>query len=74
MMRSPALDSGRPNVVERVSVVHDYDEVVANVGGLFLESPFVSNDEEWVIENESVGGLGAFVSQPHGAWLKVIGS
>jgi len=67
----PQRKERRRRHVERVSVVHDYDEVVANVGGLFLESPFVSNDEEWVIENESVGGLGAFVSQPHGTWLKV---
>lgn len=57
--------------VERVSVVHNYEEVVANVGGLFFESPFVSNEEEWVIENESESGFGAFVAQPNGAWLKV---
>jgi hypothetical protein len=57
--------------VERVSVVHDYEEVVANVGGLFFESAFVSNEEEWVIENESEGGFGAFVAQPSGAWLKI---
>jgi cyclic-di-GMP-binding protein len=51
--------------------VHDYEEVVANVGGLFFESPFVSNEEEWGVENESDGGFGAVVSQPNGAWLKV---
>ena len=54
-----------------MSVVHNYEEVVANVGGLFFESPFVSNEEEWVIENESESGFGAFVAQPNGAWLKV---
>jgi hypothetical protein len=67
----PQRKERRRRHVERVSVVHDYEEVVANVGGLFLESPFVSNDEEWVVENESKGGLGVFVSQPNGAWLKV---
>ncbi|MFN0314929.1 MAG: hypothetical protein ACKVQA_07820 [Burkholderiales bacterium] len=55
---------------EKVSVVHDYEEVVANAGGLFLEYPFVSNDEKWILENEGGGGLGAFVAKPHGAWLR----
>lgn len=51
-------------------MVHDYEEVVANAGGLFLEYPFVSNDEKWILENEGGGGLGAFVAKPHGAWLR----
>lgn len=67
----PERTQRRRRHVERVSVVHDYEEVVANVGGLFFESPFVSNDEEWVIENESESGFGAFVAQPNGTWLKV---
>jgi hypothetical protein len=69
--KPPERKQRRRRHVERVSVVHDYEEVVANVGGLFFESPFVSNEEEWVVENESEGGFGAFVSQPNGAWLKV---
>ena len=44
---------------------------MANVGGLFLESPFVSSEEEWLIENESDGGFGAFVPAAEGQWLKV---
>jgi hypothetical protein len=67
----PERSQRRRRHVERVSVVHDYEEVVANVGGLFFESPFVSNEEEWGVENESDGGFGALVSQPNGAWLKV---
>lgn len=55
---------------EKVSVVHDFDEVVANAGGLFLESPFVSNDEVWTIENEGGNGLGALVPKPHAAWAR----
>ncbi len=55
---------------EKVCVVHDYEEVVANAGGLFLEYPFVSDDETWTLENEGGGGLGAFVAKPHGAWLR----
>ena len=67
----PERKQRRRRHVERVSIVHDYEEVVANVGGLFFESPFVSNEEEWVIENESEGGFGALVSPPNGTWLKV---
>ncbi len=67
----PERKERRRRHLERVTVVHDYEEVVANVGGLFLESPFVSNDEEWVVENESKGGFGAFVPQPNGAWVNV---
>jgi hypothetical protein len=56
---------------ERVTVVHDFDEVLAAVGGLFVESAYVSNEEEWLIENESDGGFGAFAEHPQGAWLGV---
>jgi hypothetical protein len=45
--------------------------VVANAGGLFFESPFVSNDEEWIVENESAGGFGAYVPKAVGGWLRV---
>jgi hypothetical protein len=47
-------------------VVHDFGEVVANAAGLFVESPYVSNDEEWVVENESKGGFGALVPKEPG--------
>lgn len=67
----PERKERRRRHVERVSVVHEFEDVVANVGGLFLESPFVSNEEEWVVDNESEGGFGAFAPQPYGAWLKV---
>lgn len=67
----PERRQRRRRHVERVSIVHNYEEVVANVGGLFFESPFVSNEEEWVIENESESGFGASVAQPNGVWLKV---
>jgi hypothetical protein len=52
-------------------VVHEFAEVVANAGGLFFESPFVSNDEEWIVENESQGGFGAYVPKALGGWLRV---
>ena len=57
--------------LERVTIVHEYEEVVAHVGGLFMDSPFVSSEEEWIVENDSEGGFGAFVPQPNGAWVNV---
>ncbi|PWT75652.1 MAG: hypothetical protein C5B46_02385 [Proteobacteria bacterium] len=69
--RPPERKDRRRRHLERISVVHEFEEVVANVGGLFLESPFVSNDEEWIVENESESGFGAVVPQPNGSWLKV---
>src|SRR5581483_8265707 len=56
---------------EQISVVHEYAEVVANVGALFLESPFVSNDEQWSLENTSANGLGARVPKAAGDWIQV---
>jgi hypothetical protein len=67
----PERRDRRRRQLERVSVVHEFEEVVAAVGGLFLESPFVSNEEEWNIENESESGFGAFVQSPQGAWLEI---
>jgi hypothetical protein len=67
----PERRQRRRRHVESVSVVHEYEEVVANAGGLFLESPFVSNEEPWTIEDQSQGGFGAFVKQPHGHWIRV---
>lgn len=67
----PERTQRRHRLMEHVAVVHNFEEVVAQVGGLFLESSFVSNDEEWVVENESEGGFGAYVAQPNGAWVSV---
>jgi hypothetical protein len=67
----PERKETRRRRTEHVTVVHEFAEVVANAGGLFFESPFVSNDEEWIVENESAGGFGAFVPKHLGAWLRV---
>jgi hypothetical protein len=67
----PERKETRRRKTEHVTVVHEFGEVVANAGGLFFESPFVSNDEEWIVENESAGGFGAFVPKHLGAWLRV---
>lgn len=67
----PERKEPRRQRTEHVTVVHEFGEVVANAGGLFFESAFVSNDEEWVIENESATGFGAFVPKALGGWLRV---
>jgi hypothetical protein len=67
----PERREPRRQRTEHVTVVHEFGEVVANAGGLFFESAFVSNDEEWIVENESPGGFGAFVPKALGAWLRV---
>ena len=67
----PERKETRRRRTEHVTVVHDFGEVVANAAGLFLESPYVSNDEEWIVENESKGGFGAFVPKNLGGWLRV---
>jgi hypothetical protein len=67
----PERKQRRQRRVEPVSVVHEFEEVVANAGGLFLESPFVSNAEDWTVEDESEGGFGAYVREPQGQWVRV---
>jgi len=54
---------------ESMQVVHDLDEVAANVGGLAY--PFVSEQESWLIDNRSDSGLHAVVMSPQGRWIEV---
>ena len=68
---SPRRRAPRRRVTEYVTVVHQFDEVAAGVGGLFLESPYVSNEEQWILENEGANGFGACVPAPNGFWLTV---
>lgn len=56
---------------ETVCVVHDFDEIATNVAGLTPDYPFVSGEEEWVVEDESRSGMRAIVTSPNGAWLEV---
>jgi len=56
---------------EQVIVVHDFEEVAANVSGLTPDYPFVSAQEQWLIEDESRSGVQVRVSTPHGRWLEV---
>jgi cyclic-di-GMP-binding protein len=61
----------RRDYKERITVVHEYEEVLAGVAGLFLDSPFVSNEEQWEIEDVSEAGFGALVLADYGSWIKV---
>jgi hypothetical protein len=54
---------------EPMQVVHDLDEVSANVGGLAY--PFVSEMESWLVDNRSESGLHAVVMSPQGRWVEV---
>jgi hypothetical protein len=67
----PKRAEERHRHTEHVTVIHEFDEVVAGVGGLFLESPFVSNEEQWIVENASSNGFGACVPPSSGSWLSV---
>ena len=67
----PERRQRRRRHVESVTVVHEFAEVVANAGGLFLESPFISNDETWTVEDKSEGGFSAVVREPQGHWIRV---
>ncbi len=67
----PKRAQPRVSATEQMRVVHDYDEVSANAGALFLDSPFVSNDESWALADESDGGCGLVVPKGRGEWLRV---
>lgn len=52
-----------------MAVVHDLDEVSANVGG--QSYPFVSEQETWLVDNRSDSGLHAIVMSPQGRWIEI---
>jgi hypothetical protein len=54
-----------------VTVVHGFDEVTANVGGLTTDYPFVSEEEQWLIGDESKSGVQLSVPSPQGRWVQV---
>lgn len=68
---SPQRKQSRRPHRETVKVCHGYADVVANVGALYLESPFASNDEPWQASNASDTGLGLRVAPSQGDWLRV---
>lgn len=67
----PARSEERRNCVSRMSVVHDFDEIVATVSGETQDLSFDSTVEVWTVENESEGGYGALMPQARSDWLRV---
>ncbi|MEO8157016.1 MAG: hypothetical protein ABI648_04415 [Betaproteobacteria bacterium] len=67
----PARSDERRNTVSRMTVVHDFDEIVSTVSGETQDLSFDSTVEVWTVENESEGGYGALMPQAKSDWLRV---
>ncbi|HEX4986131.1 MAG TPA: hypothetical protein VFV71_08700 [Burkholderiales bacterium] len=67
----PARSEERRNSVSRISVVHDFDEIVSTISGDTHDLSFDSSMEVWTVENESEGGYGALMPQARSDWLRV---
>jgi len=67
----PARGDERRVSVSRMSVVHDFDEIVSTVSGETQDLSFDSTVEIWTVENESEGGYGALMPQATADWLHV---
>lgn len=67
----PARSEERRNSVSRISVVHDFDEIVSTISGETQDLAFDSSIEVWTVENESPGGYGALMPTAKSDWLRV---
>lgn len=67
----PARSQERRYSVSRMSVVHDFDEIVSTISGETQDLSFDSSIEVWTVENESEGGYGALMPQARSDWLRV---
>ena len=67
----PERRSPRQQESAQISVVYDFEEVTAKVGAVALQSPFVAEQETWLVENQSPHGLRARVLSPQGLWITV---
>ena len=67
----PARTEERRACVSRISVIHDFDEIVSTVSGESQELLFDSSVEAWTVENESEGGYGALMPETGSDWLRV---
>jgi len=65
----PARSEERRNSVLRMSVVHDFDEIISTVSGETQDLSFDSSTEVWTVENESEGGYGALMPQARSDWF-----
>ena len=67
----PTRTSERATALARISVVHDFDSILAMVSGDSQELDFDSNVETWSVENESQSGFGAVVHETASDWLEI---
>ena len=67
----PDRRSARQQESRTINVVYDFEEVTAKVGAVALQSPFVAEQETWLVENHSPHGLRARVPSPQGLWITV---
>jgi cyclic-di-GMP-binding protein len=54
----------------RAVVVHDFEAMAAKVVGATSENPSASDEEHWIVEDRSAGGLLALVSRRQGRWIR----
>jgi hypothetical protein len=67
----PARREERRKSVLRISVIHDFDEIISTISGETQDLSFDSSIEAWTVENESEGGYGALMPQATSDWLRV---
>ena len=67
----PSRSEERRHCVSRMSVVHDFEEIISTVSGETQDLAFDSSVEMWTVENESGGGYGALMPQASADWLHV---
>jgi hypothetical protein len=67
----PARADERRSSVDKITVVHDFDEIISTISGNSADLSFDSIAESWAVENESDGGYGAILAHAKSEWLKV---
>jgi len=67
----PTRASERQAALTRISVVHNFDSILAMVSGHSQELDFDSDVEIWSVENESQGGYGALVTETASEWVEI---
>lgn len=67
----PARGEERRSSVDKISVVHSFDEIVSTISGDSVDLSFDTIAETWAVQNESEGGYGAVLPYAKSEWLKV---
>ena len=67
----PARAEDRRSSVDKISVVHSFDEIVSTISGDSADLSFEGIAETWTVSNESEGGFGAIIPHARSEWLKV---